>query len=332
MTVCRRLHVRVQELLLSACMLMACPVLLAQFPAVTGSLDQLTLPQRPQTQQSPTMVTVPQELGKARLGPGYLVQMDIFGVPEMAAILRVDGDGRVTIPVIGVVTVAGMTTTQAALAIAGVYIQLDILKDPQISLRVLEYAVGGVSVVGEVQQPGRIPLLSPRPLSEVLALAGGETNAAGDTIEIDRLGSAPKFIRFPLGSGLDLLRQVSIQNGDFISVKRAGVVYVLGAVTRPGGYLMVDGGGLNLLQAISLAQGTSIAASVGTIYVIRPGSDGTFQQLSIEYKNIIKGKAQPIALKKDDIVYVPTSAVKSILINGATLIGIAGTAVIYRVP
>ena len=101
---------------------------------------------------------------------------------------------------------------------------------------------------------------------------------AGNEVSITRgSGDAKPALDSLLKShgSTDPLQNVIVDPGDTVQVKRAGIVYVLGAVNRPGGYIMQEDGTLNVLQAISLANGTSIAASTGTIYLLRRNADGT---------------------------------------------------------
>jgi polysaccharide export outer membrane protein len=104
---------------------------------------------------------------------------------------------------------------------------------------------------------------------------------------------------------------------------------VLGAVNRPGGYVMQEDGKLNLSQALALAYGTSLQAATGKIRVIRRDPNGTVHQIPVSYKRAMQGKADPIMLMAEDVVYVPPSALKSALIDTQAVLGnIASTVVI----
>ena len=163
--------------------------------------------------------------------------------------------------------------SEARLQIRKKLLDDQILKDPQVNLTVLEYTSPEVTIVGEVTNPGRYPLLVPRALVDVLALAGGTTLAAGNEIQITR-GSANSepilksiLVHYSRATDPDAVKQAIVNPGDTVLVKRAGIVYVLGAVTRPGGYVMQEEGTLNVLQAISLANGTALTAKTSTIYL-----------------------------------------------------------------
>jgi polysaccharide export outer membrane protein len=118
-----------------------------------------------------------------------------------------------------------------------------------------------------------------------------------------------------------------VMPGDTLTVRRAGVVYVLGAVNRPGGYLMQENGDLNVTQAIALAWGTGLQASVGTIRLIRKVPDGKVLEIDIPLGEIQKGKQAPPRLQAEDVLYVPVSKFKMVL--SSALLTSAATAAIY---
>jgi polysaccharide export outer membrane protein len=120
-----------------------------------------------------------------------------------------------------------------------------------------------------------------------------------------------------------------VKPGDTVQVKRAGIVYVLGAVNRPGGFVMQEEGTLNVLQAISLASGTSVTASTRTIYLLRRNADGTEVDIAVPYKNIANGKRTDMQLRATDVLYVPTSTFKSVMTNSQGILASAASASIY---
>ena len=302
-------------------------------PQVLANLDQVpSNARRSAVAPGTALLAVPEDFSSAPLQPGYLLDMSIYGAPEMGATLRVDSAGNVSVPLIGPLHVAGKTVTAAQTEIANAFQQHEILKNPQVTLNVTQYSTGMVTVLGEVQSPGRLEILGPKSLEQVLALAGGETTAAGSIVEVQRQGTAPIHIRYTQGDSSEALRKFVVQSGDSVYVRRAGVIYVLGAVNRPGGYLMVNRGQLNILQALALASGTTIISKDGSMYIVRTMEDGSVRQIAVPFKDMSRGKEPPTMLQVDDILYVPTSLTKTIFINGSGLIGSAAQAVIYRVP
>jgi polysaccharide export outer membrane protein len=114
-----------------------------------------------------------------------------------------------------------------------------------------------------------------------------------------------------------------------VLVKRAGVVYVLGAVNRPGGYVMQEFGKLDVAQALAIAGGPLPEAKVGGMRVIHRRDDGTLSETPVEYRKISSGKVQAISLSAEDIVYVPVSALKTALLKGTQVVAAAASASIY---
>jgi polysaccharide biosynthesis/export protein len=195
-----------------------------------------------------------------------------------------------------------------------------------------EYTAENIVVTGEVTSPGRFPALAPRKLVDVLAMAGGETALAGNQIVIHRLSQPSETVESvhygPETNNPDVL-SVAINPGDSVLVEKAGIVYVLGSVNRPGGYVMQEAGELNLAQAMALAFGTAPEASLGGIRVIRKAPDGQLLQIPAQYDKFRKGQLAPMALQAQDIVFVPNSALKSALINTKAELGAASAATIY---
>lgn len=278
------------------------------------------------------LTPVPEGFETLRLSPGYLLDMSVYGVPEMSTELRVDDKGFVTVPLIGGVQVAGDTLAQAQDAIAKALDEKEILKSPQVQLNVLQFAAKNISVLGEVQSPGRIQMLAPEPLGDVLALAGGETIAAGKEIEIQHAGAdgalQSRQVEYIQGKNPAILRTTMIEPGDTVLVHRAGIIYVLGAVNRPGGYLMVDGGALSVVQAISLAGGTTLQASNRWAVVVRRQGD-SYVQFKVALGRMQTGGASPVQLQWNDAVYVPVSTWKAVLVNGSNVLSSATSAAIY---
>jgi polysaccharide export outer membrane protein len=288
----------------------------------------------PALRQSDAGVTsVPEDFAKVRLAPGVLLRFGVYNAPEMEATLRVASDGSILVPLAGSMQVAGMTVTEARAAIRNALVTGEFIKEPQVSLDILQLAPGYVTLLGEVQTPGKFPILSATPLQSALALAGGETIEAGDDIEIHHQAGGEgvvEHVRNAKGMNHDSLETITVVPGDTITVRRAGIIYVLGSVHRPGGYLMLNKGSLNLLEAVSLAGGTMLEAA-DSVRILHRHDDQVVEE-KIKYSDMTVGHIPPPALGDKDIVYVPSSKAKSIFINGAVIIGAAASSLVYRVP
>ena len=274
---------------------------------------------------------VPQDVTKLRLAPGFLVSLNVLEDPDFVGSFRVDEQGNLVIPILGVLHVAGETAYEARNQIEKRLIEDQILKHPQVTFTVLEYTAPTVTIIGEVASPGKYPLLAPQKLVDVLALAGGPTLIAGNEVQITPggAGGEPIFVHYSRNGDPKMIEDVFVRPGDTVQMKRAGVVYVLGAVNRPGGYVMQEDGALNILEAISLANGTSTVASTKTIYILRKNGDGTETDMAISYKRIVQGKARDVQLHAKDILYIPTNTLKSVVINTQGVWSATASAAIY---
>jgi polysaccharide export outer membrane protein len=278
------------------------------------------------------LAAVPEDFSTLKLAPGFLLSMEVYDTPEYSLELRVDAGGDVNLPMIGKVHIADTTLVEASSKIAAALRDGKILNNPSVNLNIEEYAGREVTVLGEVRTPGRVEMLAQRHLDDVIAMAGGETEFAGKTIEIrHETGAEPRseVIHYSRNTDNHILSDTVVRPGDTVTVKRAGIVYVLGGVTRPGGYLMQEDGDLNVTQALALAYGTTMPAAVGSMRLIRKKDDGMVEEIPIPYHDIIKGKLAPMRLQAEDVIYVPISKAKVILGTGLMNTAVAA-AVIYR--
>ena len=136
--------------------------------------------------QSSGLTVVPEDFAKLTLAPGFLLSLNVLDDPDLVGAFRIDQNGDIALPVLGTMHVAGETVSEARVQIRKKLLDDQILKDPQVNLAVLEYTAPEVTIVGEVTSPGKYPLLVPRALVDVLALAGGTTLTAGNEIQITR--------------------------------------------------------------------------------------------------------------------------------------------------
>jgi polysaccharide export outer membrane protein len=284
------------------------------------------------TAQGAGPVTVPRDFSELRIEPGDLLSINVYDTPEFTNSYRVDPAGDLTIPLCGKVNVRGLTLTEAAKRLEDAFKDRQILNQPQVNLDVQQYAGQYVTVTGEVAIPGRVALIAPTRLGEILAEAGGVTPLAGAHIKI-RHGNddaaSEEEVPYSRSQGNRETASILVRPGDSVLVPRAGIVYVLGAVNRPGGYVMQEDGKLNVAEALALSGGTLLQASTGGLRVIRRNPDGTVLDLPLSYNAIAKGTQTPLELQPQDIVYVPMSKVKATLFSTEGVIGSTATAAIY---
>ena len=276
-------------------------------------------------------IIVPKDFSDLRIEPGDLLSVNVYDTPEFTNSYRVDPAGDLTIPLCGKVNVRGLTLPEAAKRLEAALKDGQILTDPQVNVDVQQYGGQYVTVLGEVFSPGRVALIAPTMLGEILAEAGGVTSLAGARIKI-RHGSddaAPEEeVPYSRSQGTRETAAILVRPGDSVIVPRAGIIYVLGAVNRPGGYVMQEDGKLNVAQALALSGGTVLQANTGGLRVIRRNPDGTVLDFPISYKSMMKGTETPLLLQAQDIVYVPMSKVKATFTSATGIIQAAASAAI----
>jgi len=232
------------------------------------------------------------------------------------------------------VKVQGLTAPEAARLLETTLKDAQVLNRPQVNVDVQQYAGQYVTVLGEVASPGRVTAIGPTKLSEILAQVGGLTPIAGTHIKIRHAtdDSEPEIdAHYSRSESNQQTDSILVRPGDTLLVPRAGIVYVLGAVNRPGGYVMQEDGKLNVAEALALSGGTVLQAQTGGLRVIRRNPDGTVLDFALSYDGIAKGSQTPLELQAQDIVYVPISKVKAILSDATSIISTATSAAIYTV-
>jgi polysaccharide export outer membrane protein len=265
------------------------------------------------------------------LGPGDEADVTVYGAADLSGHTRVGADGNVSLPLIGYVHVAGLTSSEAEAAIETQLRQTKVVNDPRVSVFVKEYTSSGISVAGEVVKPGFYSALGPHRLFDVLQAAGGLNDRAATKVVIshrDQKGTTTLDIS--KDPGQMAISNIVLQPGDTVVVPKAGIVYVLGEVTRPGGYVLNSTGGITVLQVVAVAGGPTHVASAGKTRLLRRTENG-FQEQAIDLKKLLRGKAQDVSVRNEDILFVPTSGVKTAL-NASTLVATMGSAAIYHVP
>ena len=281
---------------------------------------------------SSRLAPIPEDFAKLKLAAGFLVNVQIFDGADFSGPYRLDGEGNISLPFVGAINLEGKTVAEAQDIVAAKLKTAQLFNQPQVQITVQEYSAPTVTIMGEVTSPGKYPLLAEHKLVEVLSLAGGLTPAAGDNLEIERNdGAEHHVLKLNYGRGMSpaSVSNVTVKPGDVIQVPRAGMVYVLGAVNRPGAYLMQEDGKLDITQAIALAYGTSIQASTGKIRIIRRKPDGSLLEIPVHYKRTIKAESASVVLQPQDVVYVPPSGIKSALVSSQQVLSSAASATIY---
>jgi polysaccharide biosynthesis/export protein len=265
-----------------------------------------------------------------QLSPGDLLDIGVFDTPELSGRVRVNSKGEVTLPLIGALHVGGLAPEEVQQSIARHLKEGDFVRDPQVSVFVVEYANQAVYVIGEVVRPGPYPLMGSHRLLDFIAAAGGLTPVASKTVTLKSVANPAHLRTVELSSaGEDANPELAA--GDTVVVSQAGMVYCLGDVRRPGGFLLNGGNALSVIQILALAEGTTSTASLSEARLIRTNPQGR-QEISINLKKILKSRATDLKLQADDILFVPGSKTKNTLMTVQSVLPAAAGATIYRVP
>lgn len=250
-----------------------------------------------------------------RLGAGDLIEVSVFGAPDLDTKIRVNTDGDVNLPLINDVHVEGLTVDEAETVIARRLDNGGFVKNPHVQIYVQEYTSQAASVLGEVAKPGIYPVLGNQTVFNLISAAGGLTDRAGKSIVITHKGQAP--ITLPISRNLEENRasDVAVLAGDMIVVRRADVVYVVGDVGRPSGLLM-EGGNISVLQAIALVGGANSTAKLNGARIVRRGPSG-LTTVPVPLKKLLEAKTNDLPMQADDILFVPTSSRKALQARSA---------------
>jgi polysaccharide export outer membrane protein len=266
------------------------------------------------------------------LGPGDLISLRVFAQPDYTPLVRVGTDGNVLLPLIGVVHLAGLSVTQAEQLIQRKLIDGGIYRDPQVTLQITEGPNSVATVIGEAH--GIVQIVGTRRLLDVLTSLGGLPATASHVVTIHRPGVADPIV-VDLGSDPlhSQLADIPIFAGDTIVVGRIGVVYILGAFKTPGVIALTPYSPLTLIQATALSGGVTFEGKYDDLRVIRTvGGERTVVKLDV--KKVMYGKAPDPILQPNDIVFLPSSALKASISNGTinTVLSITGllVALLYR--
>ena len=269
---------------------------------------------------------------KARLGPGDLVEVSVYGVSDYKQEVRVNDAGDVSLPLVGAVHVAGLTIEEAQQTIAKQLVDGGYFRDPHVIVFAKESSSQSVSIFGEIGHPGLYPLVGGRRLYDMISAAGGFTSKAGTLVTVTHRGRENDPIKLTVSQDPAKAAEANIEinPGDTIMVSKAGLIYVVGDVGRPGGYVMENTGHITVLQAVALAQGVNKTAALNAARIIRKTPNGP-TEVKIPLKTILAAKSSDLELQPEDILFVPGSAAKNAARRGVeSIVQIATTLAIYH--
>jgi polysaccharide export outer membrane protein len=278
------------------------------------------------TVQTSHSVTQAVDKGSYILGAGDRLTVQVFGADDFPSQpVEVDSDGAIRAPMLGRVQVSGISVQTLETNLTREYAKF--FRNPEVSVTVMDYRSQPVTVIGSVNTPGVIQLRRPTRLMEVISEAGGLRADAGDKVLITRQvapgnasseqgsGDDRKFLSRDIDlrkiiEGTDPSENVLVHPHDLITIPKAKMVYVVGEVGRPGGYVL-DGHSstLSVLQAIALAGGLTRTAKANETRILRPGPEDSTkrEETTIDLRRILASKAPDVNLHADDILFIPNS-------------------------
>lgn len=262
----------------------------------------------------PAPVVAPTQVASGpdyRIGPDDQVWISVLQAPELTTTTRVSQQGAIFLPLVGAVKAGGLTTMELKRAIEE-QLARKYIKEPDVTVQVTDAPSHSVSIVGAVHRPGVVQVPSSTTVLDVISLAGGLAENAGDTIIVQRkgaTGAAPATQELkinPLIGSRDSSLNVPIYPGDVVKVRAADVVYVIGAVKKPGAYPMQGNERLTAMRALALGEGFAPAAAQTRAVVVRMGPKGERNEIPVDLKAVMKGKAGDVPLEAHDVLFVPT--------------------------
>jgi len=296
---------------------------------------------------------------ESRIGPDDLLDISVFEASEMNCTVRVSTSGDFSFPMLGPLRAAGLTPEQLE-SVLEELLRRSYIKDPHVRVFVRELHSHSVSVVGAVKMPGVFQIQGTKPVLELLSMAQGLSDDAGDTVLITRsaglAGPGALATGASAGSGgrsqlepknspatvtinlkklmgaSDPALNVPVYPGDTVTVTHGGLVYVVGEVHKPGGFVLKNGQNISVLQALALAEGLTRTSSTKQARIIRTETaTGARAEIPLNLGKVLSGKLPDPVLQLDDIVFVPNSLAKGALFRGSEAALVAATgAAIYR--
>jgi polysaccharide export outer membrane protein len=280
--------------------------------------------------------------GEYKLGSGDLLNVDVFDVPQLSRDVRVSEAGYIALPLLPVRVLAkGLSSVQLEEKISELLQANGLVSHPQVTVTLKEQHSQPITVIGAVKTPQVIQTIRPMNLLEVLSACGGITDEAGSTLLVTRdslanandakTDQANGDLKMPQTftvSLWDLLNSAGpkdnmmLNGGDIVTVPHAGIVYVVGAVNHPGGFVLSnDADRMTALKALALAQGAVSTSKPNEAVILRRDPvTGKNQEIPVDLRKIMQHKGDDAKLEANDILFIPDSAGKHALHRATDLI------------
>jgi polysaccharide export outer membrane protein len=218
------------------------------------------------------------------LGGGDTVHITVYEQPDLTTTARISqDDGTITFPLLGEVTVAGLSPEAAGSKLAKLLKDGGFIKHPQVALTVKEFASQKIPVMGQVNRPGEYPLKGESRVIDLISQAGGLKDDAADVITVvKKQGEKSVKHRIDLLRfyGGEMSENIEVSEGDFILVPKMDKFYIQGEINRPGMYRLERD--MTVMQAISVGGGINGRGSMSGMKVTRHKADGSTQKIGVD--------------------------------------------------
>ncbi|MEW6584866.1 MAG: polysaccharide biosynthesis/export family protein [Nitrospirota bacterium] len=251
-----------------------------------------------------------------RVGTEDLLEIEAYNVEDLKKTVRVNSQGDIALPLVGIIRVKGLTTSGIEKLITE---KLDrYVQETVVNVFIKEYRSQRISVVGAVNSPQVYAVTGQRYLIDMLMTAGGLKEEAGSICYVIRpsdTGSGRNRTETLVVDLNELLVKgnfdlnVPVFAGDVINVPKGGVVFVDGSVRNPGVFTMK--GRTTLIQALTMAQGLNPEARESDIRIFRDNGKGERDVIKVDYEGIRSGKNPDVLLADNDVIIVPASGAKN---------------------
>jgi polysaccharide export outer membrane protein len=236
-----------------------------------------------------------------RLGPGDVVRITVYNNPDLTTEAQITQQGRISFPLLGDVQIGGIEKSQAETIIARRLSAGGFVVKPQVNVLVLGFKSQQISVLGQVNRPGKYPIEQASTLADLLAIAGGIAQSGGDTITHITKGADGRIVKrdIDINQALrngEMDKNIHVVNGDIVYVPRAPMFYIYGEVQRPGQYRLEKD--MTVMQALSVGGGLNLRGTERGIRVNRRGGNGKVETLQSELTDL---------LKENDVIFVRES-------------------------
>ncbi len=263
-------------------------------------------------------------------------------VPELSRQYRVSPSGNVDLPLLqNPVTAAGLTPSQLSDVLAQRLRDEGLVTNPHIVVTIISSRLKSVAITGAVKMPQIYPVFGKTTLLDLLSQAQGLADDASNLGVVSR-GNIGATATGQTTQTVDLKKllqnaspteNIEIYPGDRVTVPHAGIVYVVGAVNKPGGYVMKASNGMTVLQALAMAEDAKLNSVKSKAVIIRPDPKAPegHEQVPVNLNLVLQGKQPDLVMLADDILYIPESAAKRAFRNvGQAALQAATLAVVYR--